>query len=934
MKSAISARQEPSTSIDKKTLWIIGIASAGFVFTWLFPFHPVGVGLRGYAPLHTVLEIFAVGIASAIFAIGWHARLTRESGSLALLAAGYLGVALLDTAHLLSFNGMPDWLTPSSSEKAIAFWFMARFLAAFTLLAFVYFSGTQKYRRGTEWIILASAILLVIIAGGIVLGKPNWLPVFIRGEHGGLTPLKISTEWLLVFFNLGILALVWQRRETTDLYRTSDLMAAIWLTCLSELCFTLYSNAADVFNLMGHVYKVLSYLFLYRAVVVGSVKVPYQLLSESQEILQQLTDNISQVFWITTSDKSKMLYISPAYEKVWQRPIAPLKDSGKIWLDAVHPDDRERVEQYMGSQSQGMDSINYRIVRPDGSIRHIRSRSFPVRDESGEVQRIAGVAEDVTDDMHARKEHEKMEHLLQATQAAAHLGSWELDLEKDHITWSDEVYRIFGISPQDFGNDYGSFLLLVHPEDRVSTDREYCESLGQDKESYEIYHRLIRPSDNAVRYVQERFSHHRDKNGRVIRSLGTVYDVTEQKEAEKQQSILYGQLLQAQKMEAIGQLTGGIAHDFNNMLGAILGYAYLLSLFNKDNMDYGQLKNYINEILTAGNRAKELISQMLIFSRLNPGADDKMESPVLIQPILKEVLQLLRQSIPSTIDINSQLEDEKLKALFHPVHLHQILMNLAINARDASTQGYGEIDFHIEKQSVSGVCSACHEHFEGEYVVISVSDSGEGISEEILSHIFDPFFTTKEVGKGTGMGLSVVHGMVHSHKGHILVQSRPEFDGTRIQILLIPASEQVSLKAEPSTTEENEVERKMHGLKVMVVDDERAMALLLQKLLEHYGAEVTPFNDPLEALAAFKDDPARFDLVITDETMPKLSGLDLSRELLELRKDLPIVLCTGFSETVNEDIIRKTGIAKLLRKPVPNNIFIETVADLAERISH
>jgi len=917
----------------KLNIWIVTLATAVFLVTWLFPFQPAGAGLEWYLPAHTILEIVAIVIAGVIFAVSWHARLTQATDVLALLGAGFLGVALLDTAHVLSYPEMPAWITPSSAQKSISFWLLARYLAVFSLLAFVLLSGTRNYRPGFKNPILGGVLILVMVAGWIVLMRPDWLPVFLV-PGTGLTPVKISLEWILIILDFGIMMLVWRRRDETGLYQRSDLIVCLWLTGLSELSFTLYSNVTDVFSLMGHVFKAVSYGYLYRSIVVVGVKLPYHLLSESQEILKQLTDAIDQVFWLTSSDKGKMLFISPAYEKVWQRPRTELVDSPASWLNAVHPDDRERLQHFINNQRQGPNEITYRIYRPDGSIRTLRSRSFPIGDEKGIVNRIAGVAEDITNEVESNASLRKMERLLQETQALAHLGSWELDTETNHVTWSDEVYRIFGITPQEFDNTYHSIFTMIHPDDRDRVDQSFSESMNKKDPGYEIRFRLIRKNDNQLRYVMNKYHLEWDESGNAVRAYGMIHDITEQVEAEQQQERLYQQLLQAQKMEAIGQLTGGIAHDFNNMLGAILGYTYLLGLFNKDNIDFEQQQVYIEEILTAGNRAKDLISQMLIFSRLSPESDELQHSVVEVQPILKEVLQLLRQSIPSTIDINFETEDEDYKVEFHPIHLHQILMNLAINARDASSDGYGHIDFHVEKRVASGICSSCQAPFEGEYIIISVSDNGEGISKDILTHIFDPFFTTKEVSKGTGMGLSVVHGMVHSHQGHVAVQSRPDFDGTRIQIMMLPATQQISNESSESRMDQDQITGKISGLRIMVVDDELAMSSLLQNLLEHYGAAVVPFNDPVEALDSFRASPDEYDLVITDETMPKLSGLDFSRQLLEARKDLPIILCTGFSEAVNDKVIKEIGIAKLLHKPVPNRVFVEEVARIGSQKSN
>jgi len=912
---------------SKLNAWVVALATVAFLIFWLYPFQPAGAGLEWYLPAHTILEVVAIAIAGVIFAVSWHARLTKSTDVLALLGAGFLGVALLDLAHLLSYPEMPTWITPSSAQKSISFWFSARYLAVFTLLAFVIWSGRGNYRRGFKQPLLGAVFIVVIFAAWVILAHPDYLPEFLA-PGTGLTPIKISLEWILIGLDFGIMVVVWRRREDTGLYQRSDLIACLWLTCLSELSFTLYSNVTDIFSLMGHVLKVVSYGYLYRSIVVVSVKLPYQLLSESQEILKQMTDAINQVFWLTDGDKGKMLFISPAYDKIWQQPREELVDSPTGWMNAVLPEDTERVERYISNQRLAPNSETFRIKRPDGSVRTLRSRSFPIRDEQGHVNRIAGVTEDITVEVESDKSLRKMERLLQETQTLAHLGSWELDAGTNHVTWSDEVYRIFGIAPQEFDNTYRSILAMIHPDDRERTDKSFRESLSRKEPSYEIRFRLIRKNDNQLRYVMNKYHLEWDESGEVVRAYGTIHDISEQVEAEQHQERLYQQLLQAQKMEAIGQLTGGIAHDFNNMLGAIMGYAYLLSLFNKDNIDFEQYQGYLEEILTAGNRAKDLISQMLIFSRLNPESDDLLQSVVEVQPILKEVLQLLRQSIPSTIDINFDIEDEDLKVEFHPIHLHQILMNLAINARDASSDRYGNIDFHVEKRVVSGVCDSCQAEFEDEYIVISVSDRGEGIPRNIQTHIFDPFFTTKEVSKGTGMGLSVVHGMVHSHQGHITVQSRPDFDGTRIQIMMLPATDEKAAESSEPQMDQDQITGRINGLRIMVVDDERAMASLLQNLLEHYGATVTSFNDPLQALETFKKNPDEYDLLVTDETMPKLSGLDLSRQILGIRKGLPIILCTGFSEAVNDKVIREIGITRLLHKPVPNHVFVEEVAKI------
>ena len=458
---------------NRLNLPVLIIATITFVVVWLYPFQPAGTKISGYLPAHTFLEIVAVAIAGVIFALSWHARLTRATEVLALLGAGFLGVAFLDTAHILSYPGMPDWITPSSANKSISFWFLARYLAAFTLLAFVFWSGRRHREYSFKKPVLGGVFALILVASWIVLNHPDYLPVFLA-PGTGLTPVKISMEWILVALDLSIMVLVWRRREDTGLYQRDDLIACLWLTLLSELSFTLYSNVTDVFSVMGHILKALSYGYLYRSIVVVGVKLPYHLLSENQKILKQLTDAINQVFWLTSTDKGDMLFISPAYEKVWQRSRTELIESPTAWLNAVHADDRERVTRYINNQHLGPNAETFRIVRPDGSVRALRSRSFPIRDENGNVNRIAGVTEDISQEIKQNESLEKMERLLQETQSLAHLGSWELDPKSNQVTWSDEVFRIFGISSQDFDNDYSTVIEMIHPDDRELADCDFA----------------------------------------------------------------------------------------------------------------------------------------------------------------------------------------------------------------------------------------------------------------------------------------------------------------------------------------------------------------------------------------------------------------------------------------------------------------------------
>lgn len=402
-------------------------------------------------------------------------------------------------------------------------------------------------------------------------------------------------------------------------------------------------------------------------------------------------------------------------------------------------------------------------------------------------------------------------------------------------------------------------------------------------------------------------------------------EIIERKQIEKKSEEMREQLAQASKMESIGHLTAGIAHDFNNILGAMMGYTEL----SQHMIAAGKANNihpYLDEIYTSGTRAKELIRQMLTFSRLSPDEAGGKAPVTVLSTIVKEVLSMLRSSTPSTIDLNYSIENDELRARILPVNLHQILLNLIVNARDALGE-YGRIDITLSQQHYEHeLCSSCKMPISGDYVQIKVQDSGSGIPGHILKKVFDPFFTTKGVGKGTGMGLSVVHGLVHAQKGHIFVQSSDN-TGTTFSILLpIESAEgnpQVISDIISSTSN-------IKGAKIMVVDDEPALTNMLKEFLTAHGAHIVAFTDPIKALQEFLQTGVNIDIVITDESMPGMSGMLLSEKLLKQKPGLPIILCTGYSERATPESAAKIGIAAFFNKPLNMKELLHKIQILRE----
>ena len=481
---------------------------------------------------------------------------------------------------------------------------------------------------------------------------------------------------------------------------------------------------------------------------------------------------------------------------------------------------------------------------------------------------------------------------------------------------SDEVEKITGYPASDFiQNRRRSYASVIHPEDSVIAEKVTLDAVARH-ETHAVEYR-VRRKDGKLCWVFERGHGVYDNQGKPIYLDGVIIDITDRKQAQKEKEQLQVQLRQTQKMEAIGTLAGGIAHDFNNILAALIGYADLA----KDDIPEGTLPHQnLQEVLISANRAKELVKQILTFSR----KDDIRLAPVQINSIVKEALKMLRSSLPTTIEINQDINCNNA-IMADETHIHQILMNLGTNAGHAMEQYGGVLEVSLTDVNIdSDIITIDGLMKQGSYVKLSVKDTGCGMSKEVQERIFEPFYTTKEVGEGTGLGFSVVHGIVENHNGLITVDSK-RGKGTTFEIFF-PCVEEIAIKE----TEDSEVING-HGERILLVDDEHSLVGMTTQMLNRIGYEVVGKTSSIEALEVFQEDPDKFDLVITDQTMPKMKGTKLAEELMNIRADIPIVLCTGYSETVNEESVKAIGIKELVMKPVNRKEISNIIREILDK---
>jgi len=402
-----------------------------------------------------------------------------------------------------------------------------------------------------------------------------------------------------------------------------------------------------------------------------------------------------------------------------------------------------------------------------------------------------------------------------------------------------------------------------------------------------------------------------NEKGEPMALQGIARDITEHKRDELEKKKLQAQLVQSQKMEAIGTLAGGIAHDFNNILSAIIGYTELAQMKLESD---SKIKDELKEVLTAGERAKKLVKQILAFSR--QAKEEK--TPVQTGLIAKEALKLLRSSLPSTIDIRQNIQSQSV-ILSDPTQLHQILMNLCTNAAHAMLEKGGTLEITLNNVMLNSDFTSNHPEIQpGAFQKLTVSDTGHGMTPEVMSRIFDPFFTTKPKDEGTGLGLSVVHGIVKNCGGTITVYSEPD-KGTTFNLYFPIIEGKAEEKLEEHTILPTGTER------ILIVDDEKAIIDITKKILTflRYGVEAR--TSSLEALELFKAMPDKFDMVITDMTMPQMTGDMLARELIKIRPDLPVILCTGFSEKITKENAETMGIKAFLMKPLLKKEMAHTI---------
>jgi PAS domain S-box-containing protein len=515
----------------------------------------------------------------------------------------------------------------------------------------------------------------------------------------------------------------------------------------------------------------------------------------------------------------------------------------------------------------------------------------------------------------ARVEHEKSEIRYREVVEGTDDLITRVDRDGRFTYVNHKANEIIGLAPQACLGL--SALVFIHEDDREQTKAWFEDIISRKVPNGSFENRSVSRS-GQVRHLQWTSSFLYDHQGEILSVSSIARDVTDRKKSEEEKKQLEFQLVQAQKMEAIGTLAGGIAHDFNNILSAIMGYNELAI----DSIDDGsEISEYLKRVMMASYRAKNLVRQILSFSRTDPHE----ELPVQVSLLVQESLQLLRSAIPTTIEIKQDIRDADEKVLADAVQIHQIIMNLCTNAAQAMEEDGGLLEIGLTTVEFEPDQTGKHLDLEpGKYQKLMVSDTGVGMDGETLARVFEPFFTTKEVDQGTGMGLSVVHGIVASHGGAILAESEPR-KGSVFTVYL-PVFGGIEAAGEGS----EDIQLVGGKERILLVDDEEELATMDKNRLERFGYRVTAATSSVKALEYFKKHPDDFDLLITDYTMPEMTGTTLSKEILAIRPDIPIIIATGFSQQLTPEKVNSLGIKRMLMKPQMGDRFARVVREVLD----
>jgi PAS domain S-box-containing protein len=633
-------------------------------------------------------------------------------------------------------------------------------------------------------------------------------------------------------------------------------------------------------------------------------------LRQSEEKYRTILENIEDGYF-EVDLKGNFTFFNDSFCRILGYPPSEMAGmNNRQFLDEINANAVTETFNHVYHTGKPAKGFDWEVIKADGSRGHVDASVTLIRDEAGNRIGFRGIARDIAERKKAEKDLRESEEKYRQLVNHAPAGIYEVDFTQNRLVSVNDVMSEYTGYRKDELLNMNALDFLTRKSQAQMLDQMERLMRGEKISGGAEY--KARAKDGREFWILVNARYFYDKYGKPTSSMVVVHDITDRKRAQEEKARLEDQLQQAQKMEAIGTLAGGIAHDFNNILSVIIGYTELILM--SANVEE-EVRQNLKEIFNASKHARDMVKQILAFSR-----QSKQErKPIQVAYIVKEAIKMLRASLPRTILIQQKIEKDTGIIEADPTQIHQVLMNLCTNAAHAMHEKDGVLKISLSNVQLDHLgAEAVPDLKPGSYLKLSVSDTGHGIPPEALEKIFDPYFTTKKKGEGTGLGLAVVQGIVKSHNGAVTVASEVG-KGATFDVYL-PA-----IKRKLTPEEEISTPLPMGQERILFVDDEQPLVEIGKQMLQRLGYTVTTRTSSIEALELFKANPDRFDLIITDIVMPNLTGEKLAEKMMKIRPNIPVILCTGYSEKITRKHASDQGIQSLLMKPLVMRDLANTV---------
>lgn len=838
---------------------------------------------------HTLAEFFAITIAILMCVVAWHMYPFTRNNYLMFLGGGYFWIGVLDLLHTLSYKGVGIFPDATSGNMAIQFWIGTRYLESLLLLSAPWFL-THSFNRSRSFIVTGSIAFIITasVLGGIFPES------FIDGK--GLTAFKVNSEYLIIALLTLSIYYLNKQRAYLDPGIINIIILSVVLTMCAELAFTFYISVYGISNLVGHIFKLFSFWLIFLAVIRTTLEEPFLAMSRGASTYDAIPDAtivIDDAGVIRQANNAACTLSSMTRDKLIG------KNSHDVFHTQSHTISRNdciicRAFNNNVELNGWELEINESGKWYDFSLSKISSGSSL----EGTVEVIRDISKRKTAEDKAKGLDilmnsivENLPHMLFVKDAKDH----------QYIAWNKAAEDLTGILKNEIlGKTDFDFWPKEEAEFFVAKDDEVV----RNREMFDIPEEPITTKFNGVRTLHTKKIPIYDERGRAKYLLGISEDITEKLQTE-------AMLNRSQKMDAIGQMSGGISHDFNNQLGVISGYIELLSELETDE----KKSKWLSESMNATQRCIDLTRQLMILSR----SGDVEKNIVDVNYILNNMKTMIQSSLTPEINIEYYLLDNLWTTEINKGAFQDVILNLVLNARDAMPDD-GQFIIETTNLIVGDSYAASNPNLEaGEYIQIMLSDSGKGISKDVMEHIFEPFYTTKDVGKGTGLGLSMVYGFVHRYAGDVVVTSKLD-EGTIFRLYL-PRSKTTDIDIEINSDEELDLPTGTES--ILVVDDEASLLDLAGLNLRALGYKVFSAACADEALAILEREKS-IDLLFTDVVMPgEMNGYALARKSVSMNPDIKVLVTSGFESKIE----KQSGDFdfKLMPKPYQRTTLAEIV---------